>query len=489
MANTGTSAVRIIDSDNEVVTVTGGRLDVNAVLSASDNIEIGNVDIKLNGTGVSADEGNADAGTLRVTIADDDNHWGTVGAVSASDGTAHAQLRYIGDVTANQQTIFSTISSNTSFTTDLLGYALKTLGTSTYTEGSTYGNSMAAVRNDTLAALVDTDNEFAPLQVNDVGALYATGNSLQNGTLSSYNFTVMGESKAIDGSALPNTVAEGRNARLAVSRSGIAYTCLTDDAGASDLGTTITTHLSEIEGAVETIEGAVSGSEMQVDVVAALPAGSNAIGKLAANSGVDIGDVDVTSMPSDTFVAEGGSLGKGVLLQGDDGTDRHNLQCDSQGLLEVRLYTGSTGGITSAFKADKDSYNEAAIGISAKAKRSDALTNLTNVADGDWTSLQVDAQGALYTTHGITGMQSDNNEGVDDSTAEVLKSSTACKRVDMQADSANTGYIYVGGSDVSAVKGIRLAPGDFYSIDCDNTADIYVLASVDEEDIHFTYYT
>lgn len=45
-----------------------------------------------------------------------------------------------------------------------------------------------------------------------------------------------------------------------------------------------------------TIAGAVAGSEMQVDIVAALPAGTNAIGKLAANSGVDIGDVDVTSI-------------------------------------------------------------------------------------------------------------------------------------------------------------------------------------------------
>jgi hypothetical protein len=34
-----------------------------------------------------------------------------------------------------------------------------------------------------------------------------------------------------------------------------------------------------------------------VDIASALPAGTNAIGKLAANSGVDIGDVDVTSMP------------------------------------------------------------------------------------------------------------------------------------------------------------------------------------------------
>lgn len=39
----------------------------------------------------------------------------------------------------------------------------------------------------------------------------------------------------------------------------------------------------------------VSGSEIQADIVGALPAGANAIGKLAANSGVDIGDVTLTA--------------------------------------------------------------------------------------------------------------------------------------------------------------------------------------------------
>ena len=34
----------------------------------------------------------------------------------------------------------------------------------------------------------------------------------------------------------------------------------------------------------------------QVDIVGSLPAGTNAIGKLAANSGVDIGDVDILSI-------------------------------------------------------------------------------------------------------------------------------------------------------------------------------------------------
>lgn len=41
-----------------------------------------------------------------------------------------------------------------------------------------------------------------------------------------------------------------------------------------------------------------AGGNFKVAVQEALPAGSNAIGKLAANSGVDIGDVDVTSLPA-----------------------------------------------------------------------------------------------------------------------------------------------------------------------------------------------
>ena len=65
------------------------------------------------------------------------------------------------------------------------------------------------------------------------------------------------------------------------------------------------TNSAAIKTAVETIDNAISGSEMQVDVVAALPAGTNAIGKLAANSGVDIGDVDVTSVAIPTTIYNG----------------------------------------------------------------------------------------------------------------------------------------------------------------------------------------
>lgn len=73
--------------------------------------------------------------------------------------------------------------------------------------------------------------------------------------------------------------------------------------GTVDLGATDNAVLDSIDTATTSIAGAVSGSEVQVDVVAALPAGTNAIGKLAANSGVDIGDVDVLSSALPTGAA------------------------------------------------------------------------------------------------------------------------------------------------------------------------------------------
>ncbi len=58
------------------------------------------------------------------------------------------------------------------------------------------------------------------------------------------------------------------------------------------------TSLGNIDTNTTGLAGTVSGSEQQVDIVAPLPAGTNAIGKLAANTGVDIGDVDVISAPA-----------------------------------------------------------------------------------------------------------------------------------------------------------------------------------------------
>ena len=72
--------------------------------------------------------------------------------------------------------------------------------------------------------------------------------------------------------------------------------------------------------------------------------------------------------------------------------------------------------------------------------------------------------------------------------AEVLSTSQACKHVDVMAAIANTGIIWVGGSSLAANRGIALYAGDVYSIDIDNVNNIYVLASVNGEDVHWVYY-
>jgi len=73
-------------------------------------------------------------------------------------------------------------------------------------------------------------------------------------------------------------------------------------------------------------------------------------------------------------------------------------------------------------------------------------------------------------------------------TAEVLTTSTATKHVDIMAAVANTGIIYVGGSTVTSSTGIALYPGDVYSLDIEDLNDVYVVATVDGENVQYTFY-
>lgn len=93
----------------------------------------------------------------------------------------------------------------------------------------------------------------------------------------------------------PDSVDEGDAGALRMSARRELYVQLRDAAG-NERGLNVDTN-GDI-GVTTPLDGALDGSELQVDVVAPLPAGTNAIGKLSANSGVDIGDVDVTSQPA-----------------------------------------------------------------------------------------------------------------------------------------------------------------------------------------------
>jgi len=140
-------------------------------------------------------------------------------------------------------------------------------------------------------------------------------------------------------------------------------------------------------------------------VQSTLQAGTASIGKLAANSGVDIGDVDVTSVITGTgatnlgkaidSVAGATDTGVALLAVRDDALttltpvdgDYVGLRVNSTGALHV---TGGGGGTQYAV----DDANPTVVTM-AGAVRDDALTTLTEI-DGDATLLRVGSTGALH---------------------------------------------------------------------------------------------
>ena len=67
-------------------------------------------------------------------------------------------------------------------------------------------------------------------------------------------------------------------------------------------------------------------------------------------------------------------------------------------------------------------------------------------------------------------------------------STIECKHIDIMAAVANTGIIYVGGSSVTTATGIALYPGDVYSLDIEDARRVFVIATVDTENVQFTIY-
>ena len=181
-------------------------------------------------------------------------------------------------------------------------------------------------------------------------------------------------------------------------------------------------NLSAIKAAVEIIDNAITGNEMQCDIVASLPAGVNAIGKLSANDGVDIGDVDVTSISAGT-----NRIGKVVLMGNEaadgSGTERHAL-LDSAGHLQVDVLSAPTTAVTNT-----------------------TLTNLDNCIDTN--ELQVDIVASLPAGTNAIGKLSANS-GVDIGDVDVTSlpltfnsgnKDGTCQRVVVATDDVNMSAI------------------------------------------------
>lgn len=187
---------------------------------------------------------------------------------------------------------------------------------------------------------------------------------------------------------------------------------------------TANTALAAIQTSVETIDNAMAGSEMQVDIVAAIPSGDNPIGRVKLTDGTDVADVldlananplataivdaagnqitsfgggtqydeDTASSPADKLTMAGVVRKDSAASLVDADGDRTQLQVDASGALRV---TGGGGGTeyTEDTAAPADP-----VGNQFMARRRDSLSTETTT-DGDVTALNATGKGELYVKH------------------------------------------------------------------------------------------
>jgi len=258
------------------------RLLVDADITASVALDVSAATVTVTATNLDVQIGGSDTVTVTATNLDVQS--------GGADLATEATLGTIDTDTGNIVTAVQIIDN-----------PVQVLGTDTYLEATDSANIVGVVRNDALATLASLDNEIAPIQVNASGAVYvglatvgsaAQAISLNTGTRDAGTIRV---SIATD-DVVPVTLEATADITIQIADSDASGGSGVN--GAQVLRVTVATDdeinddLDLIRIATQLIDDAISGTEMQVDVVAALPTGANTIGEVtigtATTAGTDL---------------------------------------------------------------------------------------------------------------------------------------------------------------------------------------------------------
>lgn len=351
VTNAGTFAVQI--SDTSFAVADGNALGEGVLVQGDDgtdrkNINVdattGDVQVDVTNTVTVAAHAVTNAGTFAVQISDtsfavaDGSALGEGVLIQGDDGTDRKNINVdatTGDVqvdVTNTVTVAAHAVTNAgTFVVQVDGDALTSLqladdtvvvlGTATYTEGTTSGNVIGVVRNDTLAALAGVDNEVAPLQVDANGALYVRIASEASDFMLGTDFSdVLGTATLVtttQGDALANTLD-------AVNTTGFMY-CFN--------GTTWD----------RVREGGDAGSIL-VDL------GANNDVTIAANSTVDVNRIAGTATSVNTGTMDAGTQRVAIASDNDALAVTSTLQTGSALAADVGLSGARTSGGTTLYK-------------------------------------------------------------------------------------------------------------------------------------------
>jgi len=349
------------------------------------------------------------------------------------------------------------------FSTDATGALRVTGGTTAYAEDSIHtsgdsGNFVLAVRNDTLASLVDTDGDYAPFQVDASGALYVTVDSVSlsseyaedsihtSGDIGQFILAVRNDSDtsmAADGDYTPlQTDSTGRLKVDAEFNSAFDYP---EDSPhtSGDQGAFVLTVRDDVLAASTTADGDYQSFK------------TDGTGRLWTHQiGTYAEDSVHTSADDGTFIL--GVRNDTLASLVDTDGDYAPFQLNADGALYIDASSsGNVDVITNYEYAEDSVHTTADIGAFVLAVRNDTGTVLAGT-DGDYIPFSTDATGALRVTGGTTAYAEDSIHTSADTGQFVLsvRNDTLASLVDTDGDYAPfqvdaLGALYVNISNTS----------------------------------------
>lgn len=311
------------------------------------------------------------------------------------------------------------------------------------------GAMFLAVRNDTEGSLVDTDGDYAPLQVDSAGRLRviadldvvnlsekAEDSAHSSGDVGDYVLAVRADARPTGA----NVSADGDYASFFVNANGELYVKDTD---AAALLTTIDADTSAIAVDIAAIETELLDQGTTLDSILS----------------------DTNAIVVDVAAIEAELLAQGLTLD--------SIESELQGLshLEDAAHTSGDAGMMSL------------------AVRNDTLASLVDT-DGDYAPLQVDADGALYVNVASSGELTVNDAalantaiasaanalGVANTAEDVVASPLANRKYLFIRNNGNR-TAYIGASGVSASNGFPLSPGSVLEMRAGPSIDIEWVSS------------
>jgi hypothetical protein len=390
-SGTATGALRVELPTNG----TGVIATVGAVTAITNALPAG-----TNAIGKLAANSGVDIGDVDVTSVPTDPFGANADAASAT-GSISAKLRFIAStgipITGTVTVGSHAVTNAGTFPVQVDGAALTalqliddpvvTLGTGTYSEATSKGNVIAAVRRDADTTLVDTTNEFGPLQMD------------ANGRLKVEVFD-SGDSHTVDNGGTFAVQVDGNALTALQLIDDIVYTddTSTHSTGSSK-GALFMAAATPTDGSVNANDiGAVAMTvdrKLHVAVMDALPAGTNGIGKLTSNAGVTIGAVEIAAAQTLATVTTVSTLTGGGVAH-DSGDSGNPVKV---GAKAITALSGATL-VASADRTDNQSDLDGALLVRENGTLADYVNG--NASNTDGSSTQVLAAGAAGVKHYIT---------------------------------------------------------------------------------------